>query len=182
MIIIIKYIKLEIEIKTWRAAMPTAPPITDRTAGCISSFLVDHHKMPTEIRVAVASIRWSSCSEQCKTPIRTSCCENFGRQTTLMRINLLLTNPTIMAHKVFQNISFSSNFSILEKIIKIHPKKSRKQRYYYYLSFSEISAWITCTVDVFSKKFRIKGFISKMSSGIHVSPIFGKVLKACPWE
>jgi len=41
--------------------MPTVPPITDLIAGCKSSFLVHHHKIPTEIRVAVASIRWSSC-------------------------------------------------------------------------------------------------------------------------
>ena len=40
----------------------------------------------------------------------------------------------------------------------------------------------TCTVEVFSKKFRISGFMSKTSSGIHVSPIFGKVLYACPWQ
>lgn len=47
----------------------------------------------------------------------------------------------------------------------------------------EVCTWtITCTVDTFSKKFRNRGFISKISSGIHVSPIIGKVLNACPWK
>lgn len=46
---------------TWRAAMPTVLPIKERTAGCISSFRVDHHKVLIETKVAVASIRWSSC-------------------------------------------------------------------------------------------------------------------------
>lgn len=40
----------------------------------------------------------------------------------------------------------------------------------------------TCTVDVFSKKLRISGFMLKMSSGIHESPIIGNVLNAWPCE
>lgn len=34
--------------------------IKDRTIGCVSNFLVDHHKAPIETKVAVARIRWSS--------------------------------------------------------------------------------------------------------------------------
>lgn len=41
--------------------MPTVHPIKDRTAGCMSTFLVNHHKEPIEIKVDVARIRWSSC-------------------------------------------------------------------------------------------------------------------------
>lgn len=48
---------MKIEVITCRDAMPKTPPITDRTAGCMSSFLVDSHKALTEIRVAVARIR-----------------------------------------------------------------------------------------------------------------------------
>jgi hypothetical protein len=39
---------------------------------------------------------------------------------------------------------------------------------------------LTWTVAVFSKKFERKGCFSKRSGGSHVSPILGKVLKACP--
>lgn len=41
--------------------MPAVLPIKDLTTGCMSNFLVDHHKAPTEIKVKVARIRWSSC-------------------------------------------------------------------------------------------------------------------------
>lgn len=41
---------------------------------------------------------------------------------------------------------------------------------------------VTCTVAVFSKKFLSSGFRINISSGIHESPIFGKVLKARPWK
>lgn len=41
--------------------MPTVLPIKDRTAGCMSSFLVDHQRVPIATKVAVARMRWSSC-------------------------------------------------------------------------------------------------------------------------
>jgi hypothetical protein len=40
--------------------MPTVLPIKDLTAGCMSNFLVDHHKVLIEIKVTVARIWWSS--------------------------------------------------------------------------------------------------------------------------
>lgn len=53
-----------------------------------------------------------------------------------------------------------------------------------YLKFNSYypTRTFTCTVDVFSKKLRIRGFRANTSSGIHTSPIFGKVLKARPWS
>jgi len=58
---------MEIEIMTWRVAMPTATAtaITDRTTGCISNVLVDHHKAPIEI---------SDQPVKSKPLTRTSCC------------------------------------------------------------------------------------------------------------
>lgn len=46
--------------------MPTVFPITERIAGCISNFLVDHHRAPIETKVDVARIRWSSCQHENK--------------------------------------------------------------------------------------------------------------------
>lgn len=150
--------------------MPTVPPITDRIAGCRSSFLVDHHKMPTETRVAVASIRWSSCQGQ--NTYQNFMLLNFGYQTTLCYED-----------------KFSKHFIQLKILkswkAKIYPTKRRvkKTKVLLFFTFQRCQhGLLTCTVDVFSKKFRIRGFISKMSSGIHVSPILGKVLNAWPWK
>jgi hypothetical protein len=40
--------------------MSTVLPIKDLTTGCMSNFLVDHHKVLIEIKVTVARIWWSS--------------------------------------------------------------------------------------------------------------------------
>lgn len=40
--------------------MPTVVPINDRTAGCMSNFLFEHHKATIEIKVAVARMQWSA--------------------------------------------------------------------------------------------------------------------------
>jgi hypothetical protein len=54
--------------------MPTVAPIKDFTAGCMSNFLVNHHKAPIEVKLVIARIRWSSYkhsrkTNQCPTPI-----------------------------------------------------------------------------------------------------------------
>lgn len=49
---------------TWTAAIPKVLPIKDCTAGCMFTFLAANHNPPTDASVAVARIRWLSCTSQ----------------------------------------------------------------------------------------------------------------------